>query len=122
MKFAQKLGYKGFTALKLALSEALVNRQEPPSIPVHTKSSATILSCCLWGWYNKIWHTPRTASITVKSWSKNWPESVSTRAGAHYGLMQIQPLAGAEIGQRKRQHPSGTVTACMVVTSVRGRR
>lgn len=37
VKFAQKVGYKGFTALKLALSEALVNRQEPPSIPVHNK-------------------------------------------------------------------------------------
>ncbi|AHF76178.1 Transcriptional regulator, RpiR family [Sodalis praecaptivus] len=37
VKFAQKLGYKGFTALKLALSEALVNRQDPPSIPVHNQ-------------------------------------------------------------------------------------
>lgn len=35
VKFAQKLGYQGFTALKLALSEALATRSEPPSVPVH---------------------------------------------------------------------------------------
>jgi len=35
VKFAQKLGYKGFTALKLALSESLANVLEPPSITVH---------------------------------------------------------------------------------------
>ncbi|TCV92209.1 MurR/RpiR family transcriptional regulator [Biostraticola tofi] len=37
VKFAQKLGYKGFTALKLALSEALASAHEVPSIPVHNK-------------------------------------------------------------------------------------
>ncbi len=37
VKFAQKLGYKGFTALKLALSEALATGHEPLSIPVHNQ-------------------------------------------------------------------------------------
>ncbi len=35
VKFAQKLGYKGFPALKLALSEALVGNPDPLSITVH---------------------------------------------------------------------------------------
>lgn len=37
VKFAQKLGYQGFTALRLALSEALAAGQEPQSIPVHNQ-------------------------------------------------------------------------------------
>jgi len=37
VKFAQKLGYKGFTALKLALSEALATSHIPLSIPVHNQ-------------------------------------------------------------------------------------
>lgn len=35
VKFAQKLGYKGFTALKLALSEVMAGTHELPSITVH---------------------------------------------------------------------------------------
>lgn len=35
VKFAQKLGYKGFPALKLALSEALVSNPDPLSVTVH---------------------------------------------------------------------------------------
>lgn len=37
MKFAQKLGYKGFPALKLALSEALASQPESPSVPIHNQ-------------------------------------------------------------------------------------
>ncbi|WP_336222080.1 MurR/RpiR family transcriptional regulator [Citrobacter amalonaticus] len=37
VKFAQKLGYKGFPALKLAMSEALVSRPNPHSVPVHNQ-------------------------------------------------------------------------------------
>ncbi|QWA09752.1 MurR/RpiR family transcriptional regulator [Sodalis ligni] len=37
VKFAQKLGYKGFTALKLALSEALATAHIPLSVPVHNQ-------------------------------------------------------------------------------------
>ncbi|AIR00338.1 MurR/RpiR family transcriptional regulator [Pluralibacter gergoviae] len=35
VKFAQKLGFKGFPALKLALSEALASNPNPHSMPVH---------------------------------------------------------------------------------------
>lgn len=35
VKFAQKLGFKGFPALKLALSEALASSPDPHSVPVH---------------------------------------------------------------------------------------
>ncbi|KNC88971.1 MurR/RpiR family transcriptional regulator [Trabulsiella odontotermitis] len=35
VKFAQKLGFKGFPALKLALSEALASHPDPQSVPVH---------------------------------------------------------------------------------------
>lgn len=35
VKFAQKLGFKGFPALKLALSEALASNPNPHSVPVH---------------------------------------------------------------------------------------
>ncbi len=35
VKFAQKLGFKGFPALKLAISEALASHSLPPSMPVH---------------------------------------------------------------------------------------
>ena len=35
MKFAQKLGYKGFPALKLALSETLAQPQAEPVVTVH---------------------------------------------------------------------------------------
>ncbi|WP_437888211.1 MurR/RpiR family transcriptional regulator [Phytobacter sp. V91] len=35
VKFAQKLGFKGFPALKLALSEALASAPEPWSVTVH---------------------------------------------------------------------------------------
>ena len=37
VKFAQKLGYKGFPALKLAISDALVSTQNPHSVPVHNQ-------------------------------------------------------------------------------------
>ena len=37
VKFAQKLGYKGFPALKLALSEALASAPAPHSVPVHNQ-------------------------------------------------------------------------------------
>lgn len=35
VKFAQKLGFKGFPALKLAIGEALISLPQPPSVPVH---------------------------------------------------------------------------------------
>lgn len=37
VKFAQKLGFKGFPAMKLAISEALANGQNPNSVPVHNQ-------------------------------------------------------------------------------------
>lgn len=37
VKFAQKLGFKGFPALKLALSEALASNPYPQSVPVHNQ-------------------------------------------------------------------------------------
>lgn len=37
VKFSQKLGYKGFPALKLAISEALVTLPSPHSVPVHNQ-------------------------------------------------------------------------------------
>ena len=37
VKFAQKLGFKGFPALKLALSEALASNANPHSVPVHNR-------------------------------------------------------------------------------------
>lgn len=37
VKFAQKIGFKGFPALKLALSEALVNNPNPQSMPLHNQ-------------------------------------------------------------------------------------
>ncbi|EJY9798412.1 MurR/RpiR family transcriptional regulator, partial [Escherichia albertii] len=37
VKFAQKLGYKGFPALKLALSEALASQPESSSVPIHNQ-------------------------------------------------------------------------------------
>lgn len=37
VKFAQKLGFKGFPALKLALSDALASNVNPPSVPVHNQ-------------------------------------------------------------------------------------
>lgn len=37
VKFAQKLGFKGFPALKLAISEALASNPNPHSIPVHNQ-------------------------------------------------------------------------------------
>ncbi|MEY8712073.1 transcriptional regulator [Mangrovibacter phragmitis] len=37
VKFAQKLGYKGFPALKLAISDALANSPNPHSVPVHNQ-------------------------------------------------------------------------------------
>lgn len=37
VKFAQKLGFKGFPALKLALSEALASNPHPQSVPVHNQ-------------------------------------------------------------------------------------
>ena len=37
VKFAQKIGYKGFPALKLAISEALVSNPNPQSMPVHNQ-------------------------------------------------------------------------------------
>lgn len=37
VKFAQKIGFKGFPALKLALSEALVSNPTPHSMPVHNQ-------------------------------------------------------------------------------------
>lgn len=37
VKFAQKLGFKGFPALKLALSEALASNANPHSLPVHNQ-------------------------------------------------------------------------------------
>lgn len=37
VKFAQKLGFKGFPALKLAISEALASNPNPHSVPVHNQ-------------------------------------------------------------------------------------
>jgi DNA-binding MurR/RpiR family transcriptional regulator len=37
VKFAQKIGYKGFPALKLAISEALASHPNPQSMPVHNQ-------------------------------------------------------------------------------------
>ncbi|MDK9365123.1 MULTISPECIES: MurR/RpiR family transcriptional regulator [Lelliottia] len=37
VKFAQKIGFKGFPALKLAISEALVNNPNPQSMPLHNQ-------------------------------------------------------------------------------------
>jgi Transcriptional regulators len=37
VKFAQKMGFKGFPALKLALSEALASNPHPQSVPVHNQ-------------------------------------------------------------------------------------
>ncbi|VFS78113.1 Uncharacterized ferredoxin-like protein yfhL [Raoultella planticola] len=37
VKFAQKMGFKGFPALKLALSEALASAPAPQSVPVHNQ-------------------------------------------------------------------------------------
>jgi DNA-binding MurR/RpiR family transcriptional regulator len=37
VKFSQKLGFKGFPALKLALSEALASNPHPQSVPVHNQ-------------------------------------------------------------------------------------
>ena len=37
VKFAQKMGFKGFPALKLALSEALASSPTPHSVPVHNQ-------------------------------------------------------------------------------------
>jgi DNA-binding MurR/RpiR family transcriptional regulator len=37
VKFSQKLGYKGFPALKLAISEALASGQNPHSVAVHNQ-------------------------------------------------------------------------------------
>lgn len=37
VKFAQKLGFKGFPTLKLAISEALASNPNPHSIPVHNQ-------------------------------------------------------------------------------------
>lgn len=37
VKFAQKMGFKGFPALKLALSEALASNPNPYSMPVHNQ-------------------------------------------------------------------------------------
>lgn len=49
VKFAQKLGYKGFPALKLALSEALASQPESPPCPFITKSAVMIR----YGWSAK---------------------------------------------------------------------
>lgn len=37
VKFAQKIGFKGFPALKLAISEALVSNPTPQSMPLHNQ-------------------------------------------------------------------------------------
>lgn len=37
VKFAQKIGFKGFPALKLAISEALVSSPNPQSMPLHNQ-------------------------------------------------------------------------------------
>ncbi|MBB1201921.1 MurR/RpiR family transcriptional regulator [Enterobacteriaceae bacterium 89] len=37
VKFAQKMGFKGFPAMKLALSEALASNPNPQSVPVHNQ-------------------------------------------------------------------------------------
>lgn len=37
VKFSQKLGFKGFPAMKLAISEALASGQNPHSVPVHNQ-------------------------------------------------------------------------------------
>ena len=49
VKFAQKLGYKGFPALKLALSEALASQRNHPPGPFITKSAGMIR----YGWSAK---------------------------------------------------------------------
>ena len=49
VKFAQKLGYKGFPALKLALSEALASSRNRPPCPFITKSAVMIR----YGWSAK---------------------------------------------------------------------
>ncbi|WP_299998285.1 MurR/RpiR family transcriptional regulator [uncultured Cedecea sp.] len=37
VKFSQKMGFKGFPAMKLAISEALASGQNPNSVPVHNQ-------------------------------------------------------------------------------------
>ncbi len=37
VKFAQKMGFKGFPAMKLAISDALASGQTPHSVPVHNQ-------------------------------------------------------------------------------------
>lgn len=37
VKFSQKLGFKGFPALKLAISEALVSHPNPQAVPLHNQ-------------------------------------------------------------------------------------
>lgn len=37
VKFSQKLGFKGFPTMKLAISEALASGQNPHSVPVHNQ-------------------------------------------------------------------------------------
>lgn len=46
VKFAQKIGYKGFPALKLAISEALVSNLIRSQCRCITRSAATIR--CVW--------------------------------------------------------------------------
>ncbi len=41
VKFAQKLGYKGFPALKLAMSESLASPQNSPPVTVHNQILST---------------------------------------------------------------------------------
>jgi DNA-binding MurR/RpiR family transcriptional regulator len=43
VKFAQKIGYKGFPALKLAISEALASHPNP--LPCGTAGAAHRLGC-----------------------------------------------------------------------------
>jgi DNA-binding MurR/RpiR family transcriptional regulator len=47
VKFAQKLGFKGFPALKLAISEALASSPDPCPSLCTTRSSVTI-RCAWW--------------------------------------------------------------------------
>ncbi|STL19632.1 RpiR-family transcriptional regulator [Escherichia coli] len=50
VKFApKKLGYKGFPALKLALSEALASQPESPSVSIHNQIRVMIR----YGWSAK---------------------------------------------------------------------
>lgn len=61
VKFAQKLGFKGFPALKLALSEALASSPDPHSVRCITTFAVTIR--CVWSARNSLRQCRRHACL-----------------------------------------------------------